>query len=153
MKAKAFVRIFYVLFGALFLAVGAGVLLLETGLLPEGAKQSALYFAHGSAETLHVMQEYGALLVFVGLITLWFARHYELSRPFHWAMCAAWALHALAHWFDVRGERSVVGPLVNTVPLALFLLAGLLRLRAREPKKRPADELLPGLPADLQKLG
>lgn len=152
MRAKAFVRIFYVLFGAVFLAVGLAVLLMETGLLPAGAKETALGFAHGNAETLHVMQEYGALLVFVGLITLWFAHRYELSRPFHWAMAAAWALHAFVHWFDVRGARGVAGPLVNTVPFALFLLAGLLRLRAREAKK-PGDELLPGLPADLQKLG
>lgn len=149
MKAKAVVRIFYVLFGALFLGVGLGVLLLDTGLLPAGARETAVAFAHGNPETLHVMQEYGALLVFVGLISLWFARHYELSRPFHWAMAAAWALHALAHWFDVRGARSVAGPLVNTLPFALFLLTGLLRLRAREGKKKAPDELLPGLPADV----
>lgn len=148
MKAKAVVRIFYVLFGALFLGVGLGVLLLDTGALPGGAREAALGFAQGNLETLHVMQEYGALLIFVGLITLWFARRYELSRPFHWAMSAAWALHAFAHWFDVRGQRSVAGPLVNTVPFALFLLAGLLRLKARG-KGPTKSELPPGLPADL----
>ena len=147
MKAKAFVRTFYVLFGALFLAVGLGLLLLDTGLLPAGAKETAVNFARGNLDTLHVMQEYGTLLVFVGLITLWFARHYELSRPFHWAMAATWALHAFVHWLDVRGARSLVGPLVNTAPLILFLLAGLLRLRARE-KKADAGPL-PVLPADV----
>lgn len=147
MKAKVVVKLFYVLFGALFLAVGLGVLLLDTGLLPTGAWEAALGFANGNLETLHVMQEYGALLVFVGLIALWFARRYELSRPFHWAMAAAWALHALAHWFDVRGARSLAGPLLNTLPFILFLLVGLLRLKARE--KKAGGELLPGLPADV----
>ena len=127
MNVKAVVKFFYVLFGALFLAVGLGVLLVDSGLLPAAARGAALEFAHGDLNTLHIIQEYGAILVFVGLITLWFARHYELSRPFHWAMTASWALHALAHWFDVRGARSVAGPLVNTVPFALFLTLGLMR--------------------------
>lgn len=63
----------------------------------------AFYVLFGA---LFLVAGFGALLVFVGLITLWFARHYESSRPFHWAMTASWALHALAHWFDVRGARS-----------------------------------------------
>jgi hypothetical protein len=124
------------------------VLLLDSGLLPGGAKEAALGFAGGNLDTLHVMQEYGALLVFVGFITLWFAGHYELSGPFHWAMAAAWALHALAHWFDVRGADSVAGPVINTVPFALFLLVGLLRFKARE--KKASAELMPGLPADFK---
>ncbi len=126
MNVRTFVKAFYVLFGVLFLGVGLGVLLSDSGLLP-GVRGVALEFAHGDLNTLHIMQEYGAVLVFVGLITLWFARRYELSRPFHWAMTASWALHALAHWFDVRGSRALAGPLVNTAPLALFLLVGLMR--------------------------
>jgi hypothetical protein len=149
-KAKAVVRIFYVLFGALLLAVGVASLLLETGLLPGGAREAALGFAQGNLDTLHVMQEYGTLLVFVGVITLWFARHYESSRTFHWAMTATLALHAFAHWLDVRGARSLVGPVINSAPLALFLLVGLLRLKAREKKAAAGDELLPALPADLK---
>jgi hypothetical protein len=125
-NVRALVKTVYVLFGVLFLGVGLGVLLSDSGLLP-GVRGVALGFAHNDLNTLHIMQEYGAILVFVGLITLWFARRYELSGPFHWAMTASWALHALAHWFDVRGARSLAGPLVNTVPFALFLLLGLLR--------------------------
>ena len=148
-NAKNVVRIFYVLFGALLLGVGVASLLVETGLLPAGAKETALSFANGNADTLHVMQEYATLLFFVGVVTLWFARHYEQSRVFHWAMTATLALHAFAHWLDVRGERALVGPVVNTVPVALFLLVGLVRLKARE-KKKAANELLPGLPADFK---
>jgi hypothetical protein len=126
-NVKPVVKAVYVLFGALFLLVGAGVMLLDTGLLPGAARAVALRVAHGDLNTLHIIQEYGSILVFAGLITLWFARHYELSRPFHWAMTASWALHALAHWFDVRGARALAGPLINSVPFALFLTLGLLR--------------------------
>lgn len=126
MNVKVLVKAVYVLSGVLFLAVGLGVLLADTGLLP-GVREAALRFAHGDPHTLHIMQEFGAILVFAGLITLWFARRYELSRPFHWAMTASWALVALAHWFDVRGTRSLAGPLINTAPFALFLTLGLLR--------------------------
>lgn len=128
MNVRAIVKAFYVLFGVLFLAVGLGALLSDTGLVP-GVRGVALGVARGDLNTLHIIQEYGAVLVFVGLITLWFARRYELSRPFHWAMTASWALHALAHWFDVRGARALAGPLLNTAPFALFLLLGLLRQR------------------------
>lgn len=149
MNTKAVVRIFYALFGALLLAVGVAALLLETGLLPASAKETAVSFANGNLDTLHVMQEYGTLLVFVGVITLWFARRYELSATFHWAMTATLGLHAFAHWLDVRGERSLAGPVVNTVPVALFLAVGLLRLKARE-RKASGEGLLPGLPADFK---
>jgi hypothetical protein len=83
------------------------------------------------------MQEFGSLLVFVGLITFWFVRHYDRSWPFHWAMTLFWGLLALVHWFDVRGPvESVIGPAINTVPFGLFVLLGLLRLRS---EGRPAN--------------
>jgi hypothetical protein len=83
------------------------------------------------------MQEFGSLLVFAGLITFWFIRHYEHSRTFHWAMTAFWGLLALIHWIDVRGSwQSVVGPAINTIPLVLFVAVGLLRLRS-EGKAQP----------------
>jgi len=130
MMTRALARSIYGLFAALFLVAGVSVLLLGTGLLPEAVKDIIVGFAEGHGNTLHIMQEFASLLVFVGLITLWFIRHYDQSRAFHWAMTAFWGLIALVHWFDVRGPcPSVVGPLVNTVPLVLFLVIGLLRER------------------------
>jgi hypothetical protein len=85
-------------------------------------------FAHGDSLSLHLIQELGSILVFAGLITFWFIRHYEHSKSYHWAMTTFWALFALAHWFDGSNElRSVEGALVNTIPFVLFLLIGLLR--------------------------
>ena len=128
MNVEGITKFIYGFSGAVFMLVGAGVLLLETGLLPGGVSRALRDGAGGDAGALHIVQEFGAFLVFVGLITLWFVRHYEQSRFFHWALTAAFGLLALAHWFDVRGAReSRIGPLVNSVPFILFLLLGLLR--------------------------
>ena len=128
--------IVYSLFGAVFLIVGATVMLLHTGLLPETLRQFVLGFAHNDELAIHLIQELSSLLVFTGLITFWFVRHYDQSLPFHWAMTAFWALFSFAHWVDGRaGPRSIKGPIVNTIPLLLFLVIGLLRAgshRARQ---------------------
>jgi hypothetical protein len=129
MVTKVVVKVVYGIFGALYLLAGTGVLLLKTDLLPSAVREIIDSVARNDSNTLHIMQEFGSLLVFVGLITFWFIRHYEQSWPFHWAMTAFWALFALVHWFDIRGPiDSVVGPLINSVPFALFALLGLLRL-------------------------
>lgn len=130
MRTRAAAKTLYSLFGAGYLLVGLLVLLYGTGRLPEAASGAVLRAVKGDMNALHIVQEFGAVLVFVGLITFWFVRHYEQSRAFHWAMTAAWGLIALAHWFDVRGEHSAVGPFINTVPFALLLLLGLLRMKA-----------------------
>jgi hypothetical protein len=132
MPVRLLAKSLYGLLSATFLLAGAGVLLLGTGLLPGAVRDALTGVAHGDGETLHLMQEYGCLLVFIGLITLWFIRHYDASRAFHWVMTAFWGLIALVHWFDIRGPwESVIGPLVNTVPFALFLAVGLLRETTR----------------------
>jgi hypothetical protein len=120
----------YGLMGVLFLVAGGSVLLFGTGLLPAAVRDHIVDLAQGNENTLHLAQEFSSLLVFVGLITLWFMRHYEMSRPYHWAMTVFWGLIALVHWFDVRGPSpSIVGPAINSVPFAVFVVLGLLRWR------------------------
>ena len=131
MLTRALVRSFYALFGSLFLVAGASALLLGTGLMPGWVRGLIIDVAQGDPNSLHIIQEFGSLLVFAGLITFWFVGHYEQSRPFHWAMTAFWGLFALVHWFDIRGPvRSAVGPAINSIPFGLFVVVGLLRLRA-----------------------
>ena len=116
----------YVIFGVLYLAAGATVLLFRTELLPAAVKSTLLDAAGGDLNVVHVAQEFGSLLVFAGLITLWFAYHYQQSLFFHWAMTTFWALFALVHWFDVRGPvRFDASVLINAIPFILFLSVGL----------------------------
>jgi hypothetical protein len=128
---RVLIQSVYGLMGVLFLVAGGSVLLLGTGLLPAAARELIVGLAQDNDNTLHILQEFSSLLVFAGLITLWFTRHYEVSWPFHWAMTAFWGLIALVHWFDIRGRpsESVVGPAINSIPFALFVVLGLLRWR------------------------
>lgn len=131
MTIKAITKFIYGIFGALFLVAGLSVLSLRANLLPEAVKNIIVNEAHGNLQALHLLQEFSALLVFAGLMSFWSIRHYEQSKPFHWAMTTFWGLLALAHWFDVRGPyQSMLGPLINTIPFALFGLMGLLRIFA-----------------------
>jgi hypothetical protein len=119
----------YGVFGVLFLLAGSILVLNGAGLLPAALSERFADLAAGNREIVHVLQEYGSLLLLLGLLTLWFVRHYDVSGSFHWAMTAFWGLVALIHWLDVRGPvESLVGPLVNTTPFVLFLVVGLLRL-------------------------
>src|SRR5262249_23026083 len=118
------------LFGTLYLAAGATVLLFRTGLLPDPVKQIIIDSTQGDLNSVHIVQELGSALIFIGLITFWFIWQYEQSNWFHWAMTTFWGLFALVHWFDVRGPfPSVAGPLINTIPYLLFTSIGLLTIR------------------------
>lgn len=131
MNIKAAARLLYGLFAVVFLLVGVTILLLHTGTLPASVRDLVLEVARRDSNAIHLIQEMGSLLVFVALITFWFIRYYEQSKPFHWAMTTFWGLFALVHWFDVgRPRESVRGPLINTIPFLLFLLVGLLRARS-----------------------
>lgn len=127
----------YALFGIVFLVAGASVLLINTGILPTSYREFVVGFSDGNINTLHVIQELGSVLVFVGLITFWFLCHYDQSRDFHWSMTIFWALFALAHWFHVAGPpESAVGPLITTVPFLLFLVIGALQVATDGRKPR-----------------
>ena len=124
-------RLLYILLGVIFLLGGGAVLLLGTGLLPAPVADVILSIGEDNPHTLHLMQEYATLLVLVALLTFWFVRHYEMSRPFHWAMTLFWGVIALVHWFDPRGEFHY-GPAeaITSVPFAVFVALGLLRERS-----------------------
>lgn len=129
MRTITIAKTLYGFFGVVFLLLGATVLLVRTGVLPDFAHNLVIDIAHGDPNTLHLIQEFGSLMVFAGLITLWFIRHYEQSTSYHWAMTTFWALFSIVHWLDVRSLRSVAGPLINTAPFALFAIVGFLRTR------------------------
>ncbi|MEK6287092.1 MAG: hypothetical protein AABO57_15235 [Acidobacteriota bacterium] len=130
---KPIAKFLYGFFAAVFLIVGATVLLLHTGLLPGAVRSIVMRAAHDDLNAVHLIQEFGSLLVFAGLVSVWFIRHYEQSKFFHWAMTTFWALFALVHWLDFKGPfQSAIGPTINTIPFVLFAIVGLLRKNSGE---------------------
>ena len=137
-NARPLAKSLYGLVAAVFLVVGASVLSLRTGLLPDSARNVIIDIARGDLNALHLLQEFACIVVFAGLISIWFIRHYEQSKFFHWAMTTFWGLFALVHWFNVGGPPgSVTRPTINTIPFIVFVIVGLLRKRAEQ---RPAPE-------------
>ena len=117
----------YAVTGGLMLFLGAGLLLAATELLP-GLHSSLLEEAQGNLDVVHILQEFASLLVFAGLVTIWFVRHYDQSMAFHWAMTFFLALIAFVHWFDVRGSSdSLTGAVIIALPFVWFAVLGMLR--------------------------
>ena len=130
MTIRAFATSLYWLTGTLLLLAGAAVVLTPTGLWPNNVEQFVIGFGDGDPLTLHLIQELGSALVFTGLVTFWFARHYEQSMPFHWSMTAFLALFGLAHLVDVHGTwRLGWDRMGDVVPVLIFVLVGVLRGR------------------------
>lgn len=137
----------YGVMGAAFLAAGISTLLVNTGLLPAAVRDLILQFSQNNPGFLHIVQELGSLLVLVGVIAVWCVFHYDQSRFFHWALTAYWAIMAVIHWFNVAGPwESVVGPLVNTVPVLVFLTIGILRAATERVRADTREPELAGSP-------
>ncbi len=132
MNSRILAKAVYVIFGVGFIVVGAIVLLYRTDLLSDNVRAFILDLADGNLNTLHAEQEFACLLVFAGLITLWFVRHYDVSLFFHWAMTLFWALIVLIHWFHVSGANDFdIGVLINAIPFFIFLAVGMVTLNRK----------------------
>lgn len=122
----------YAIMGAAYLAAGLSTLLVNTGLLPDAIRDVIVVtFGQNNSGFLHILQELGSLLVLVGLLTLWCVWNYDRSRTFHWMLTAYWAIMAVIHWFNVASpEVSIASGLINSIPVAVFLMLGLMRVVA-----------------------
>ena len=77
---------------------------------------------------MHLIQETGTLWVLVGMLFFWFARHYDQSIKFHWAVTFYLSLDAFVHWFSAYGKfENEARAIINAIPFFLFLVLGLLR--------------------------
>lgn len=121
-------RSVYVLSGVFYLLTSVVVLLLGTGLLPAWVHDRIFEFGQNNPLTMHLIQETATLWVLVGLLLVWFARHYDQSIKFHWAMTFYLSLNAFVHWFSAYGKfENEPRVIVNAIPFILFLVLGLLR--------------------------
>ena len=129
-------RSVYVLSGVFYLLTGIVVLLLGTGLLPAWVHDRIFEFGQNNPLTMHLIQETATLWVLVGLLLIWFARHYDQSIKFHWAMTLYFSLDAFVHWFSAYGKfENEPRVIVNAIPFILFLVLGLLRRVTRDSER------------------
>ena len=116
---------------ALYFVLGAGVLLLGTGVLPVWIHDRVFELGRSDPFTMHQIQEMGTLWVLAGMLFVWLARHYDQSAKFHWAVTFYFALDAWVHWFNAFGKfEHEPRAVFNAIPFALFLILGLLRRTA-----------------------
>jgi len=124
-------RVAYGLLGILYVCLGVGSMLLPIGWLPGGVADKLL-----AGETLnpfveHLLQEFGTVVLALGLVFVWAASRKEYSGMFHWAMTFYFSLDALIHWV---GPQGLIGSwprgITNSIPFAVMLLVGVLQLRA-----------------------
>jgi len=118
----------YVLAAGFYLLLGVAVLLLGTGLLPAWVHDRIFEMGRNDPFTMHLIQEWGTLCVLVGILFIWFARHYNRSTKFHWAVTFYLLLDAWVHWFNAYGHfENEPRAIINGIPFVLFLILGLLR--------------------------
>ena len=83
----------------------------------------------------HLTQEFGTLLIAVGLVFLWQARREEHSRSLHWLLTLYLVLDSSIHWVGPQGLiGSLQRGLINSIPPVLLLMLGLLWWRV--PRRR-----------------
>lgn len=106
-------------------------MLLPTGWLPQGLAVRFLDGESQNALVAHLVQEFGTVVIAVGLVFLWCASRKQYSRSLHWAMTLYFLLDALIHWV---GPDGLIGSwrrgFINSIPFAVMLLLGLLQWRA-----------------------
>jgi hypothetical protein len=130
---RVLTQIVYVLEGVLALLAGIVALLPGTGLLPEALRDLVFEFGAYDPQGIHMVQEMATFYILVGVMLLWFARHYAQSMRFHWLM-TGWALLLFwVHWFRADGSfNNDLHVIVDAIPFVVFLALGLLRRQASQ---------------------
>ena len=126
----------YALFGALYVLVGAGAMVLPLGWVSAewlGPAVASIYAAAAPDSYLnHQTQEFGTLAIAVGFVMLWQARQAEPSRSLHWLLTLYLIRDASIHWV---GPQGVIGSpqrgVINSIPPLAFLCLGLLRRKGQ----------------------
>jgi len=128
---RTLTRTVYALLGVLYLVVGIGSIALPAGWIsPQwvGDDLARLYAAATPESFLnHLTQEFGAVVIAVGLVFLWQARREEPSRSLHWLLTLYLVLDSAIHWVGPQGfVGSLQRALINSIPPVLLLILGFL---------------------------
>lgn len=129
MNVHSIAKFLYGLVGVIFLLLGLAIVLVKTGVVPAGVQGAVMHATDNNVFGLHLLQEFGGMMVFAAILSFWCVKNYGQSMGYHWALTVFFGLLALVHWFDVRGVRSPMGPAINTLPVLLFAVIGVWRVK------------------------
>ena len=122
-----YLRLVHTLLGGLLVPAGLAAVFMPAIFVPDGET---------SAIALHLTQEQGAAFVFVGSMALWCAR--RPCRPLHGGLVVFWVLFGGIHRGAYsQGERTLLSPLVNSLPPTLLVVGSLARFRSGPVPVRP----------------
>lgn len=111
---RAFTRRVYRVLGALAIVAGIAAFVKPSLVLGADATTNL---------TEHLIREEASAFVFIGLMFLWCARHFDQRRPVHVALIVFSVLWAGAHWVEyARDLRRIGSPLVNSGPFAILAI-------------------------------
>ncbi len=141
MILRTLTRTVYALLGVGYLLVGVGSIALPAGWISPrwvGDDGARLYAAATPESFLnHLTQEFGTLVIAVGLVFLWQARREEPSRSLHWLLTLYLVLDSAIHWVGPQGFiGSLQRGLINSIPPLSLLILGFLWWGA--PRRRDA---------------
>src|SRR5262249_52368511 len=98
MTLNQITRVVYGLLGIFYVLVGIGSMLLPTVWFPHDLARNFLAGETLNPFSAHLLQEFGTLMIALGMVFFWFARRDEYNRSFHWAMTFYLSLDAFIHW-------------------------------------------------------
>lgn len=115
--------ILYILTGTITLLIGSIALLKAPDHCP-------VVSGEAQNEVVHIIREAGSAAIFIGLVTFWCAFNYSKSRNIHNFLLVFFVLISAVHWMDyAHGIRPLSSGLINTVPVVIFGLMGMMRRR------------------------
>jgi predicted acyltransferase len=113
-------------------------MLMPTGWLPSKLIGNFLTDEMSTPAGEHLLQEFGTVVIAVGLVFLWRAKEALWSARFHWIMTLYLSLDALIHWVGPDGPiGSLSRGAINSVPFTLMVLLGLLASRSLRRQELP----------------
>lgn len=113
MKATLY-RLVYRVIGTAFLMVAVISILMMFGFFTEIAQA---FYSH----EVHIVQEFGCALAFIGLVVWWHSFHLSRGKTMHCLLVIFFALFSGVHWIDfLKDNVPLQSALINSVPMLLL---------------------------------
>ena len=124
------IAIIYGLLGFLFVTIGIIALFFPNLAFPKVSDGQLIpeYYDFNHGTIIHLTRELGASFIALGSLLLWGCLNVTKAAKLDILFLGYFTLTAGLQWYEfLRGDASVYGVLLNSIPLLLFILVVLLR--------------------------